>query len=327
MPRRIVDGEAIWLSDKIGLVEPPQYRAEFATLVPLMNGYGTFECSAKVIWAKVYTCNRPDITLAEVAKILDEYQRVGLLFRWEENGKVYGHWVGSLKPGRLPARSERTTKEKRICEKIPTEALAEFMGVKPDFLYKSELADVLTPLKSTLRVAAEYPPSSQGLGIGDGNVRGNGYGYGVGVGSGNGSDRSTIQPSPAHEESVTDKSKTSNPEPELEVEIEDAIKGMVDSYPREPKHSAMKKEWVKTFRDNIILLASEYFADDRFKAVNFVIDSLNKFIAKHNDPTYSWAPKKFFSDWVFKEHALTRLQEKQAVNAFETEVLEDVDQL
>jgi len=64
-------------------------------------GNGIFETDPQRIWAKSYAYNRPDVGFDEVRKILDEFERVKLLFRWTDpvSGKHFGYWIGIDKPG------------------------------------------------------------------------------------------------------------------------------------------------------------------------------------------------------------------------------------
>ena len=83
MPKRVIDGEGLWRSDKLAQIEPAWIRAEFANLIPLALANGSLECNPRLIWSRVYTYNRPEITLEQVEKhILAELERVKLLFRW-----------------------------------------------------------------------------------------------------------------------------------------------------------------------------------------------------------------------------------------------------
>ena len=128
MPKRIVDGEGIWKSDKIAQVEPPRYRAEYANLLPLALANGSFECNARAIWATSYSYNRPDITPEDVAAILEEFERAKLLFRWTVSGKTWGFWVGIDKPGRLPSEARLNGRHDRRGEEVPKDKLREFLG-------------------------------------------------------------------------------------------------------------------------------------------------------------------------------------------------------
>jgi hypothetical protein len=112
MPKRVVDGEGLWRSDKLSMIEPASRRAEYANLLPLALSNGVFEANPRRIWATVYSYNRPDVTLEDVVEILDEFERVKLLFRWTAaDGKVWGYWTGIEKPGRLPGVSRRGKNE------------------------------------------------------------------------------------------------------------------------------------------------------------------------------------------------------------------------
>jgi hypothetical protein len=76
----------------------------------------------------VYSYNRPDVTLPDVEAMLDEFERVKLLFRWAEPStqKLWGFWIGIDKPGRLPGRSRRGTNE-LVGPEPPADELRKFM--------------------------------------------------------------------------------------------------------------------------------------------------------------------------------------------------------
>jgi hypothetical protein len=106
MPKRLIDGEALWRSNKLNQVQPLSFRAEYSNLIPLAEADGTFEADVRRVWANVYSYNRPDVTVDMVAEILDEFERVGMLVRkGDEKGKVWGIFVGM--ESRLPAKSQR----------------------------------------------------------------------------------------------------------------------------------------------------------------------------------------------------------------------------
>lgn len=110
MPKRIIDGEGLWKSDKLAEIES-EFRAEYANLIPLASSNGVFEVNARRIWSTVYSHNRPEITPEIVLEMLREFNRGGLLFTWIDEGKCWGYWVGIDKPGRLPGISRRGTNE------------------------------------------------------------------------------------------------------------------------------------------------------------------------------------------------------------------------
>jgi hypothetical protein len=168
MPKRIIDGEGIWKSDKIAQVEPPRYRAEYANLLALAMANGTFECNPRAIWASCYGYNRPDIFPEDVIAILDEFERVKLLFRWDVAGKVWGFWVGIDKPGRLPSPARQKERHEKTGEVVPQEKLREFLGE----LIGNQPETVGMPIGSL----------GSGLGFGLGIGKGNGSGFGSGLG-------------------------------------------------------------------------------------------------------------------------------------------------
>jgi hypothetical protein len=129
VPKRVVDGEGIWRSDKINRIQPVWMRAEYANLLPLALADGSFECNPRRIWSLVYSYNRPDITPADVEAIFNEFGRVGLVFRWWDvkTEKDWGYFIGIDKSGRLPppkrvAEHHETTGEGNL----PLEELKEY---------------------------------------------------------------------------------------------------------------------------------------------------------------------------------------------------------
>ena len=43
MPKRVVDGEAVWTSRKLKMIEPEWVRGEYTNLLPLALANGVFE--------------------------------------------------------------------------------------------------------------------------------------------------------------------------------------------------------------------------------------------------------------------------------------------
>jgi hypothetical protein len=129
MPKRVVDGEGIWRSDKLARIEPLWRRAEYANLLPLALANGVFECEPRRVWSVVYSYNRPDITLKDVEEILTAFERVGMLFRWLDagSGKAWGFWVGIDKKGRLPSPSRLDKRHEAIGPDPPKEQLKKYI--------------------------------------------------------------------------------------------------------------------------------------------------------------------------------------------------------
>ena len=105
MPKRVVDGDAVWRSKKLKQMSP-QFRAEYANLVPLAEANGVFEVDVDRVWSDVYSYNREGVSVETVQEILSELETVGLLRVWEQDGKTWGYWEGIHKSGRLPKASE-----------------------------------------------------------------------------------------------------------------------------------------------------------------------------------------------------------------------------
>ena len=131
MPKRVVDGDSLWRSEKLNHVEPPSFRAEYANLIPLALANGSFEADPRLVWATVYAYNRPEITVETVEALLVEFMRVKMLFIWREagNGKQWGFWVGIDRPGRLPPASRRGEHEVLGAEPPGAELRAFLSGV------------------------------------------------------------------------------------------------------------------------------------------------------------------------------------------------------
>src|SRR5258706_2737541 len=126
MPKRVIDFDAMWGSDKLASCAESA-QAEYAWLYGLADASGCFELTnLRVIWGRVAAVRR-NLSLKRLEQIFLEFQDKGLLFAWEENGKRYGHWTGSDVPGRLPAPSWRVRLE-RLAPPVPKQQLAEFMS-------------------------------------------------------------------------------------------------------------------------------------------------------------------------------------------------------
>src|SRR4029077_20091517 len=124
MPKRVIDFDAIWASDKLAACAE-WAQSEYAWLYGLADASGSFEMTnVRVIWGRVAAI-RKNLTLDRLQEIFDEFIARGLLFTWEENVKRYGHWTGSDVPGRLPRRSWRMRLEK-LAPPVPGEALAAY---------------------------------------------------------------------------------------------------------------------------------------------------------------------------------------------------------
>ena len=107
MPKRVIDFDALWASDKIAACAE-WAQAEYAWIYGLADANGSFELTnLRVPHAKVAAI-RKNLSFERFEQVIDEFRDKGLLFIWTAGGKRYGHWTGCDKPGRLPRESRRT---------------------------------------------------------------------------------------------------------------------------------------------------------------------------------------------------------------------------
>lgn len=126
MPKRVIDFDAMWASDKLAACAE-WAQAEYAWLYGLADCAGCFELTnLRVIWGRV-SAIRYNFSLERLEQVFNEFHERGLLFIWSENGKRYGHWTGSDVPGRLPPPSWRNRLE-RLAPPIPREQLETYVA-------------------------------------------------------------------------------------------------------------------------------------------------------------------------------------------------------
>src|SRR5580693_6868520 len=123
MPSRMIDFDSLWASEKLAACES-SIRVEYVWLYRLADANGSFELNMRSIHSRV-SAIRPRLTSRRLEEIFAEFERHGLLFTWSENGKRYGHWTGSDRPGRLPKLSERH-RYKKLGADVPKDRLADY---------------------------------------------------------------------------------------------------------------------------------------------------------------------------------------------------------
>ena len=300
MPKRVLDGEALWRSKKLRQVQPVKFRAEYANLLPLALSTGSFECDADTIWTDVYAFNRPDVTPEDVAAILDEYEKVKLLFRWTVDGKTWGYWVGIDKEGRLPTGTAYSHAKKGPFP--PAGAYKAFAGV--DRVERS--------------MSGQDPVADrQGIGLG----LGKGLGVGLGLGSGLGEPTSTSSNPNSETNELRSNSSTRNPtatptptpEPDAPAYLNEMVEAMVARYPRTCRPEA-KSDWEMCFRNGITKMANELFGGKIHQAATFVGKKLDVFIEKSKAADNIYAPVKFFSEWIDKDFDVKALRKKKRMD-------------
>jgi len=127
-----------------------------------------------MVWSMVYAYNRDDMNEDTVAELLNALEKVKLLFRWEQDGKVWGYWVGIDRPGRLPAPFRRYNKHGVLGAEPPKEQLKSWLASGyPQASLEIFAVDNKEVAEASLRLATGY--SGIGLGIGIGSVDHTGF--------------------------------------------------------------------------------------------------------------------------------------------------------
>jgi hypothetical protein len=235
MPKRLIDGDALWKSKKVRRLDP-EYRAEYMWLLPLAEANGCFELDAEVIWATCYALARPDWTSQHVHNLLTALEQQKLLFAFDYENKRYGFWVGMEKAGRLPAPSDK--KKYKNSEKIvPLEALATFLE-----------QDIESVSRDYREVIAIFPRSSNAIApaiaIGNGNGIGNGVGSGNGAGASGISITSNITPNGDIDASLD---SSSSSKPQTPAEFADYLKGYLQTRIDSGDDVTLLKSWRTLF--------------------------------------------------------------------------------
>jgi hypothetical protein len=126
MPKRVIDFDAMWASDKIAACAE-WAQAEYAWLYGMADCAGCFELTnLRVTWGRVAAIRR-SFSIERLEQVLNEFQDKGLLFVWNESGKRYGHWTGSDVPGRLPPPSWRNRLE-RLAPAVPRDLFGKYVA-------------------------------------------------------------------------------------------------------------------------------------------------------------------------------------------------------
>jgi hypothetical protein len=183
VPKRIVDGEALWTSGTLKLLPKADALALFVYcwLLPIAESNGVFEFDVSAIHAR--TMQYHDIfTEDELAEYLKLYNEYGLLFIWQNYGKQYGFWVNINKKGRLPKAGQYS------CDlpNPPVDQLNRYISSsrkkltdennRRESLYKIDVSEMTQYPEVYEKEEDNYLPSStptpSGLGLGIGLDRG-----------------------------------------------------------------------------------------------------------------------------------------------------------
>ena len=106
----------MWTSTKLSRCRAESIP-EYPWIYGIADANGNFELTdLRVIYGKAYSI-RPAFSFEQFLSVLEDFQANGLLFKWEEDGKTYGHWTGSELPGRLPSKEHRKRYEQVRCQR------------------------------------------------------------------------------------------------------------------------------------------------------------------------------------------------------------------
>jgi hypothetical protein len=165
--RVLIGDNGIWTSRKLANLQPAWARPEYAWLYPIAGPNSVFEYDPRAIWARAYAFARPDKSIEDVEALLAAFVDAKLLFTWEQDGKKWGYWTGSEKPGRRPRASwmKRYAERGLLDPDPPEEELRKFLS-------RDECAPS-TPEACQLHAPDVQPHATDLIGIG----------IGIGIGS------------------------------------------------------------------------------------------------------------------------------------------------
>jgi hypothetical protein len=200
MPKRLIEGENIWTSEKLQQV-PEELRPEYMWVLPLAEANGCCEFSPAIIWKECYALLRPGWTPKRVEELFDALEAAKVVFRFKarydqtQKERTWCYFVGMEK--RLPRPSERS-KYKVHRSIVPTKELAEFLGESIEIVAQLYRGVVATG-------------SLLSVGVGAGEDVGVGIGSGSGSGSSSDADADAASlPSPTATETETETGSYTN---------------------------------------------------------------------------------------------------------------------
>src|SRR5271157_1653264 len=127
--KRVVDYPRLYDSAKLAALPSDDLRAEYVWLLGMAGPNGSFEWSERRLWAAAYAPVR-DKTAADLGRYLQAFLDAGLLVKWDQDGKTWGYFTGSEKPGRLPRDSwKKKYSQSRQLEPIPQQSLLDAANV------------------------------------------------------------------------------------------------------------------------------------------------------------------------------------------------------
>jgi hypothetical protein len=126
MPGRIIDSDSIARNAKLARCSPSA-RAWYGYFLAFALANGSFEAAPASIAAHYFALIAPQITADEVAALLGDYERNGLLFLFEDSrGRAWGYFT-TADDLKLPSPKDVKARRLKKGEPVPARALAQYL--------------------------------------------------------------------------------------------------------------------------------------------------------------------------------------------------------
>lgn len=106
MPKRIIDGEALWTSQRVKRLKP-ENRLHYPYWIAMTWFNGVMEADMEAVRSKCYSYMFPEVTVDRIADIFADFVDTGLVGTWEQDGRTYAYFRGSDATGRTLPPSEK----------------------------------------------------------------------------------------------------------------------------------------------------------------------------------------------------------------------------
>ena len=125
MPTRLLAFDDLWASGKIARCAA-WAQAEYSWLYGLADAFGSFELTDLSVIHGIVAPLRKNFPVDRLGEVLCEFNKHGLLFVWEQDGKIFGHWTGRQKNGHRPSPATQA-RSKPFAPEGPEEQLAAYI--------------------------------------------------------------------------------------------------------------------------------------------------------------------------------------------------------
>lgn len=173
MPKRLIDADAAWQSEKLAHCRPESVP-EYTWLYGIADSNGIFEITnIRAIHSVAYGPIRRHISPEDLGRFFADFERNGLMFTWKEGTKRFAFWTGSETGARLPELNRRlrykNCKNKKKLYDGPTDdrvvvdqELAEYLArfevhEEDEYELFREVAEPKIAVESAPGESVEYP--------------------------------------------------------------------------------------------------------------------------------------------------------------------------